>query len=410
MFDIDKWQEIFETIRKNKLRTFLTGFSVMWGIFMLILLLGAGNGLENGTKRQFNDVAQNSIWLFEGKTSMAYKGYKPGRKIEFTNEDYELLKKNIPGLEYITGRFYIWGDYSIYYKNEYGFFEIRACHPDHLHLEKTIMTSGRFINNTDLKEFRKTTVIGTLVASQLFKKENPIGKYVNVAGIPFKVIGVYDDEGDKSQTKTVYLPITTAQRVFNGKNRMQRIMFTIGNANARQAKLIEEYVRELLGDKHEFDPKDKNAIFSWNTIEEFEKFGNLFKGIRIFIWVIGIGTIIAGIVGVSNIMLILVKERTREIGVRKALGATPRSIISLILQESIMITAFFGYIGMVMGVFLLEIVARNIPKVEFFYQPEVNLRVAISATFLLIIAGAIAGFIPARRAAAIKPVEALKEE
>jgi len=410
MFDIDKWQEIFETIRKNKMRTFLTGFSVAWGIFMLILLLGSGNGLENGVKRQFNDVAPNSLWLHSGQTELAYKGYKPGREIKFTNLDYDVLKRSIPGIDHITGRFYLWGNNIVAYKNEYGSFEIRACHPDHLYLEKTIMVAGRYLNQKDLDEFRKVVVIGVQVQNQLFKNKNPIGEYLKVNSIPFKVVGIYDDEGDREQTRSIYLPVTTCQKVFNGENRLHRLMFTVGDASLEQAKAIENKVKQVLAQNHEFDVNDKKAVFVWNNVEEYQKFISLFAAIRIFIWVIGIGTIIAGIVGVSNIMLVVVKERTKEIGIRKALGASPASIIGLILQESVLITAFFGYIGLVLGVLLLEIISRNLPKVEFFYQPEVNIEVAVGATCLLIITGMFAGFIPAKRAASIKPVEALKEE
>lgn len=410
MFDIDKWQEIFETIRKNKMRTFLTGFSVAWGIFMLILLLGSGNGLENGVKRQFNDVAPNSLWLHSGQTELAYKGYKPGREIKFTNLDYDILKRSIPGIDHITGRFYLWGNNIVAYKNEYGSFEIRACHPDHLYLEKTIMVAGRYLNQKDLDEFRKVVVIGVQVQNQLFKNKNPLGEYLKVNNIPFKVVGIYDDAGDREQTRSIYLPVTTCQKVFNGENRLHRLMFTVGDASLEQAKAIENKVKQVLAQNHEFDVNDKKAVFVWNNVEEYQKFNSLFAAIRIFIWIIGIGTIIAGIVGVSNIMLVVVKERTKEIGIRKALGASPASIIGLILQESILITAFFGYIGLVLGVLLLEIISRNLPKVEFFYQPEVNIEVAVGATCLLVVTGMFAGFIPAKRAASIKPVEALKEE
>jgi len=410
MFDIDKWQEIFETIRKNKMRTFLTGFSVAWGIFMLIFLLGSGNGLENGVKRQFNDTAPNSLWLHSGQTELAYKGYKPGREIKFTNLDYDAIRKSVPGIDHITGRFYLWGNNTVAYKNEYGSFEIRACHPDHLYLEKTIMMSGRYLNQSDINEYRKVVVIGVQVQNQLFKNINPVGEYLKVNNIPFKVVGVYDDAGDREQTRSIYLPVSTCQRVFNGENRLHRIMFTVGDASPEQAKVIENKVKQLLAQNHEFDVNDKKAIFVWNNVEEYQRFISLFAAIRMFIWIIGIGTIIAGIVGVSNIMLVVVKERTKEIGIRKALGASPASIIGLILQESVLITSFFGYIGMVLGVTLLEIISRNLPKVEFFYHPEVNIQVAVGATVLLIVTGMFAGFIPAKRAASIKPVEALKEE
>ncbi len=409
MFDLDKWQEIFSTINKNKLRTFLTGFSVAWGIFMLIVLLGSGYGLENGVRMEFEDDATNTLWVNQGTTSMAYQGYKPGRFIRFTNDDYDNTQK-IDDVESISGRFTIWENNTLSYKNEFGSFDIFCTHPAYGKVESITPIKGRFLNTKDIDETRKVASIGKLVDEALFKGEDPLGKYIKVAGIPFKVIGVFDDPGGDRDLSRIYIPISTAQMVFNRGNRLGTMSMTIGDASVERSIEMEEEIRNELAQRHHFDPKDQRAIHIWNNMEQYTQFMTLFANIRLFIWVIGIGTIIAGIVGVSNIMMIVVKERTKEIGIRKSMGATPGSIISLILQESILITAFAGYIGLVLGVGLLELVSKNLPATDYFSNPEVNISVALGATGILVLAGALAGFVPARKAASVKPVVALKDE
>jgi len=411
MFDIDKWQEIFSTISKNKLRTILTGFSVAWGIFMLIILLGSGTGLQNGVENQFADDAVNSIWLYASQTSMPYKGYNAGRQIKFDNEDYTRTKHSVKQADHITGRFYVSSANTISYKNNYGTYDLRAVHPGHQYLENTIITEGRFINELDIKGYNKIAVIGNLVKKDLFKNgEDPIGKYIKIGNISFKVVGVFKDKGGEGEMRIIYMPITTAQRVFNGGNRINQLMFTVGDASLEESRKIEEQVRADFAKAHHFDPNDKRAIRINNDLEGYMRVQNLFTGIRVFIWIVGIGTIIAGIVGVSNIMMIVVKERTKEIGIRKAMGATPLSIVGLILLESVVITSFAGYIGLVLGVGLLEVMKANMPPSDFFMNPEANIYIALTAMALLIFTGALAGFIPARKAAAIKPIEALRDE
>ncbi|MEQ8909980.1 MAG: ABC transporter permease [Vicingaceae bacterium] len=411
MFDRDKWEEILHTISKNKLRTFLTGFSVAWGIFMLIVLLGSGTGLQNGVKDQFKDTASNSIWVFSGQTQLPFKGMKPGRFVRFDNADYKMLSEEIQGVEESSGRFYIPGSSDVSYDGESFNFGLRTVHPGHQYIEKTLTIQGRFINEKDLEEKRKVASIGSLAKRSLFKDEDPIGKYIEVKGVPFKVIGVFEDEGGENEQEVIYLPISTAQMVYNGQDRVHQMMVTLGDAGVEESKAFEREIRQRLAESHNFDPNDQRAIRFWNNVEEFLKFQNLFNGIRIFIWIIGIMTIIAGIVGISNIMLIVVKERTKEIGIRKALGATPISIISLIMMESILITAVSGYIGLVLGVGLVELVSANMPPdTEFFKNPEVNFQVAISATLILVIAGTLAGLVPARKAASIRPIVALRNE
>ena len=407
---IDRFQEIYSTIQKNRLRTALTGFSVAWGIFMLILLLGSGTGIENGIINEFRNVATNSIWVHPGQTSKPYKGLQPGRQIEFTNADYDEIKTNLEGVEHITARYYLWNTNLITYKKEYGAFNIIAFHPDHKYLENTILIEGRLINAFDVSRARKVATIGTLVKEQLFKDEPVVGKFITINGVPFKVIGVHYDEGREEHLRLIYMPVSTAQKVFGGGSRIHGYMFTIGNASVSQGRATEKSVRSKMALRHTFSPDDPKALRIFNTVERFQKFVNLFSGIRIFIWVIGIGTIIAGIVGISNIMLISVKERTREIGIRKALGATPGSIVSLILFEALLIMVVSGYMGLVAGVAVIELASVYLPELDLFQHPEVDFRVAVGALLLLLISGMIAGFFPARRAAGILPVEALRDE
>lgn len=411
MFELDKWQEIFITIGKNKLRTFLTGFSVMWGIFMLILLLGAGQGLRNGIIYQFQDDALNSLWVRSGQTSKAFEGMQPGRQIRFTNEDFNEVKTQVAGVEHITARFYIRGEINIAYKNEYGAFNIRCVHPDHKILENTTVISGRYLNEFDINEFRKVAIIGEKVRDAFFLEgEEPIGKYIKVNSIPFKVVGIFKDEGSEGEAEIIYLPISTAQRTFNGSNTIGQYMLTIGDASVAESQQIADEITKRMAKNHKFDPSDPRAMFVNNTVENFNNIMSVITGIKLFIWVIGIGTLLAGVVGVSNIMMIVVKERTKEIGIRKALGATPGSIIGLVLQESIFITTIAGYIGLVGGIALLEGVTAMMPAVDFFRNPEVDIMTALYATALLVMAGGIAGLVPAIRASQVRPIEALRDE
>jgi len=407
MFDIDKWNEILETLSKNKLRTFLTGFSVFWGIFMLVILLGAGNGLKNGITNAFNDDAINAIWIRAGVTNMAYKGLKSGRRIQLKNADYDIIS-NVKGAEYSTARYNKWST-VVNYKANGGTFHMRSVHPDHMFLEKSIMMEGRYINQLDIAEHRKVVVIGKGVVEQVYKDLNPIGTYLNISGIPFKVIGTYRDEGNEREEQYIYIPISTGQRVFAGQDNVNNIMITTGNLDLDVTNKMAEQIKNDLAERHIFNPEDSRAIRVRNNNAEFQEIMNIISGMKAFILIIGAGTIIAGIVGVSNIMTIVVKERTKEIGVRKALGATPLSIISMVIQEAVFVTSFAGYFGLLAGIMLLELVGPNIDS-DFFINPEVDVNVAVGTTLVLIFAGALAGFFPARRAAKIKPVVALRDE
>jgi putative ABC transport system permease protein len=410
MFDLDKWQEILSTLQKNKLRTILTGFSVAWGIFMLVILLGSGIGLENGIKKQFEGDAVNSMWIYQGQTSMAYNGMQSGRKIQFTNEDFNFVKDIVKTAPAISGRTGIKGTGIISYQNQYGSFDVNCVHPGTKELEETEIVDGRFINDYDIKYKNKSVVISYIVRDELFKSKKALGEFVKVSGVPFEVVGIFKDKDDRDNRR-VYLPISTAQMIYNGSNKLYNIAFTTDEMNVDQSKKMEQFLRASFAKKLKFNPEDKRAIWIRNNVEDYARFQSLFKGIAIYVWVIGIMTIIAGIVGVSNIMIVVVKERTKEIGIRKAIGATPFSIIALIMMESILITGCAGYFGLIAGVGLLELLSPLFSSPDsYFLNPSVDFRVAVGATILLIIAGTLAGFIPARRAAKVKPVIALRDE
>lgn len=410
MFDVDTWQEILDTIRANQMRSFLTAFSVAWGIFMLIVLLGSGQGLSHGVAHQFRDDAVNSIWVFPGQVSMPYKGLQPGRRVQLTNEDHDEIRTGVNGVEHITSRFMIGGTLRVRYRDETGTFDVRSVHPGHLYLEKTIITAGRFLNPLDIREYRKVAVIGERVASALFKDVSPLGRDLEINGVAFKVVGLFTDEGAETEQEKIYLPISTAQRAFGGANRVGQIMMTTGEVPLPETQAMSKDIHRRLAERHTFSMEDPRAVFVNNNNEEFDRFMKLMAAIRMFVWVVGLGTILAGVVGVSNIMMIAVRERTREIGVRRALGATPWSVVSLILKESILITSVAGYVGLVLGIATLEVAAGVLPKDGFFLRPEVDLAVAVEATILLVVAGAVAGYFPARRAGRLRPVEALRNE
>ncbi len=415
MIDIDKWQEIFFTIRKNKLRTFLTAFSVAWGIFILMILLGVGTGLQHGVEYDFRNDAINSIWISPGQTSKPFNGMKPGRRLTLKTEDFDEIKQNVKGIEYAASRFYCWGNFIVRYKSKYSSFNVRGINPEMMYLENQNPIMGRYINDADMKERRKVAVIGTKVLEGLFdKNEDPIGKWIDVRNIKYLVVGVYEDKGDEGEMMNVFIPLTTAQLAYNGKNTVHNIMYTVGDASIDESKAMADQTMEILSKKYQFDPSDHRAMSIYNNVENFQKFKNLFVGVKLFLWIIGIFTIIAGIVGVSNIMFIVIKDRTREIGVRKAIGAPPNSIISLFLQESILITIIAGYIGLISGIGIIEFIKWALIEFNidapYFRDPEIDLFTAVLATVLLIISGAIAGYFPARKAAKVNPIVALKDE
>ncbi len=414
MFDLDTWQEIFDTIRKNKLRTFLTGLSVASGIFILVILLGFGRGMENGIRKQFEQDAANRIWIWTQVTTKEYKGLNPGRRIRLQNSNFEYIEKAYQDqIEYKSELLRVGG--TINYKKESGSYSIQGVSPGFQQIENQKMVMGRYLNYADVQHKNKVVVISSKIKRELLKNvEDPLHEYLQLAGINFKIIGVYTDEAGEREENRLIIPISTAQTVFNGKNRINSIGFTLKPEESFKkaiaaSQIFTKEIKQYLQQAHTVSPDDNSAINVHNMLDEAKRFYTLTNSIAFFFWFVGICTIIAGVVGVSNIMLIIVKERTREIGIRKALGAKPWSIISMIMKESIFVTTIAGFVGLFLSMGLLEIAGPNV-KVDYILNPSVDLRIALTMVVLLVVAGSLAGFIPAWRAANIRPIEALKDE
>ena len=420
IFDKDNWLEIAGTLRQNKLRSCLTAFGVFWGIFMLIIMVAAGNGLYNGAMHDFESLAANSVFLWTRPTTLPFKGFPRGRKFNFENEDIAALRRHIPEIEYLAPRNQLGGFgkvTNVTRRVKNGAFNVFGDYPEIAHIALMDIVSGRFINHMDLKEKRKVAVIGTRVREILFDPdEDPIGQLILVKGVYFKVIGAFESrkEGDEAEeeTQAVFIPFTVFQQAFNYGNLVG--WFSLTARKDVPASEVEKNAIRFLAERHQVAPDDVHAIGHWNTEKEYKKMTNLFIGINALIWFVGTCTLIAGVIGVSNIMLFVVKERTREIGIKRALGATPFAVIGQIILESVILTTVAGYLGLVFGVGITELVATAMKKAgdgsEFFKNPEVSLTVDTTALAVLIVSGALAGMIPAKRAVSIKPVEAIRNE
>lgn len=414
MFDIERWQEIFETIAKNKLRTFLTGLSVASGIFILVILLGVSTGIQKGIKTQFSQDAESKVNVWTGVTTKEYAGLNPGRRIQMHNSDLENIStKYEDAIEHKTGIYNIWGG-LVSYGTESGNYRIEGANYGQQFIENASLSAGRFLTQKDQDEGLKVAIIGQKVKNDLFKSEEAVGETVQVFGINFLVAGVYTDPGGEREESRIFIPLSTAQRVFNGGDKLRSMAYTIKMSDnfdeaVALSAAVSQGIEDEIKSRYQIAPDDRSAVRVRYNLEEAKKIYSLVDTVRMVFWFIGIGTIIAGVVGVSNIMLIIVKERTKEIGIRKALGALPSSIIGMILQESIFITALAGFLGLFLGVGLLEIFGPLIDN-DFIKFPQVDFVTAISTVIILIVAGALAGYIPARRAANIRPIEALRDE
>jgi putative ABC transport system permease protein len=420
IFDPDSWREIFSTLKKNKLRTFFTAFGVFWGIFMLIIMLGSGIGLQNGVNEGMGDMATNSMFMWTQRTSVPYKGLPRGRFFNFNNNDTQALLDNIPEIEYIAPRIQGYnrtGDNNVVRGERTGNFRIQGDYPAYNLIDPMEIIQGRFINQLDIEEKRKNVVIARRVYEEMFAPgENPIGEYVRISGVYFKIVGLCkskkNDQQAENENQQIFMPFTTLQKTYNYGDVVGWYSMT-----ARKdvpVSHIETKAKELMKQRHSIAPDDDRAIGSANVEEEFKKMTNLFRGIEWLIWIVGIGTLLAGIVGVSNIMMIIVKERTQEIGIQRAIGATPFAIMTQIITESVFLTAIAGYIGLVFGVAIIEVVnymlSQSGAATGMFSNPSVDFDVAVRALIILIISGAFAGMIPARRAVSIKPIDALRDE
>ena len=415
MFSVERWSEVFEAISKNKLRTFLTGLSVSIGILILVLLLGVGEGMSNGTEKMFSGDATNKVTFWSGVTGMEYKGLNAGRPVEFKNDDFELINQLYEDdIEYSSSVVVNWGG-QVNYKNETKNYRMEGALPDYQYIQNIDIVQGRFINITDHEYSKKYVVIGRIVKDEIFKDENPLGKTIACDGVNYKVIGVFSNEGDDREEQKVIFPLSTTQKIFlRGSTNVRMISFTTPKEEnydiaLEKSNALIGKIEAMLKERKMVAPLDTSAIGVSSSLERAKKFYDIGIYINGFFWFVGLASLMAGIIGVSNIMLIIVKERTKEIGIRKALGAKPWSIIGMILHESVFVTAIAGFMGLVLGLLLLEVVGEYANS-EYIINPEVSLDVAISTVIVLVVSGAIAGFFPARRGAKIKPIVALRDE
>jgi putative ABC transport system permease protein len=417
MFDLDNWQEVWATLRSNRLRTFLTAFGVFWGILMLMAMLGFGSSMQTGTQRQMKGMATNLLWVWGQSTTIAYDGLPAGRQVKFDTADIENLRR-LPGIEYFAPRLQLGGwmsGYNVSYEGKTGAYTVMADYPDFRHILSFEYQAGRFINDRDIAESRKVAVIGQSVRDELFPEDvDPIGRYLKISGVYFEVVGVTKTlrsgpQGDRDK-QSVYVPFTTLKSAFHMGDRVG--FFALTAKPGTDGPELERQVRATLAQRHRVSPDDELAIGSFNAFVFFGKFQTLFLVLAIVSWIVGGATLLAGVVGVSNIMLITVKERTKEIGVRKALGATPSSIIAMVMKEAIVLTAVAGLLGVAAGTGLLALasmVLENVPESPM-GPPVLSLQTVLAAVAVLITAGGLAGIMPAAHAASIKPIEALRTE
>ena len=418
----DQFQEIFSTLKQNKLRTTLTGLSVSWGIFILIVLLGAGNGLRNGVMENFQERAVNRVALSSGRTSLPFKGLKSGRNLQFADKELKLIHNEVDESRLITPQSN--RSQTISNSNEFGSYQVRGVMPDYLGIEKLIIrpNDGRFINQLDIKNDNKIIVIDKKIEETLFKGKSAIGNYVKVGQLMFMVVGI-NTKKQQWGDPTAYIPFSTYQLIYNPSKKFNNITFTVEGLNTKaENETFNENLRKEIAQSMSFSSDDTQAVYVNNSQEDYIQTQKIFGGITLFVGIIGIFTLIAGIVGVSNIMLVSVKERTREIGIRKAIGASPMSILKTIVLESILITAIFGYIGMMAGIVLTEVanfvmeqsaaqqVTGDGPQMSIFKDPTVNIGIVLISTAILIIAGVVAGYMPAYKAVKVKPIEAMRKD
>lgn len=420
IIDVDKWQEIFHTLRQNKVRTILTAFGVFWGIFMLIIMLGAGNGLQNAVYSNMGDFATNSMFIWSQRTTIPYKGFLRNRSYRFDLDDMYALRNELPEIDIITPTAHGGGwrnNSTVIYGLQKGSFVVEGVMPDENRVDPVDIESGRYLNELDIKDYRKAALIGKRVYEELFKRgEDAVNKSIKINDVYYTVVGVYNSKHSggwgERQNSQIFIPYSTTQKIFNYPNIVDH--FSIVAKPNYKIEEVENKVRKILAERHSVHPDDKGAFGCNNVGVEFKKMNGLFMGIRGLIWLVGIGTLLAGVIGVSNIMMIIIKERTQEFGIKRALGATPLKIISTVISESVFLTSFTGAVGLCLGLVLINQIDKmvgssNSPDVMF-QHPEVSLGVAVTALIILVIAGIFAGIIPARKAVAIKPIEAIRTE
>ena len=419
MFNRDKWNEILEVLTSNWLRTLLTAFGVFWGIFILILLLSAGKGLENGIKQDFGDIATNTMFMWTRKVSKSYQGMSKGRRYNYRLSDVEDIRQNIPDLRFISPRNQLGGfngTNNVVRGLKTGAYDVYGDYPEIINQDPMDITSGRFINYGDINEKRKVAIIGEGVKSGLYEKgESPIGTYIKIQGVNFMVIGTYKKKssggnGEEDQ-KQIYIPFTAFSQAFNMGDRVGWMAITANDGTPITD--IKSNIFDIVRKNHKIHPDDARAIGHFDLYEQYRKVENLFMALKVIAYFVGILVLLSGVIGVSNIMLIVVKERTKEIGIRRALGASPGNIRGQILTESVFLIIISGMAGIVFGallIYILNYILDSIGPIDMFANPSVNLSVIVSALVILLVSGLLAGLIPAQTAIKLKPVDALRSE
>ncbi len=419
LFDVDRWVEIWVTITRNKTRSLLTCFGVFWGILMLVVLLGSGNGLKNGIMKNVEGFSTNSAFFFSERTGEPYKGYKKGRYWQMRNRDLEAIQQRVKGVRYLSPMIMQWGGQNNVVKGQKsGTYNVRGVYSQYFQIETPNLLAGRLLNEIDMLDKRKVCVIGSSVREDLFgQDEDPIGQYIRVNGIYYQVVGVIDPKAKGiniggRMDQSIMTPFKTLQQTSNQGDKFWFLCATADN-NYPCDKMVED-IKDVLRSQNEISPTDEQAISSITISKQFETFELLFTGINALVWLVGIGTLLAGVIGVSNIMMVTVRERTREIGVRRAIGAKPFDIISQIMSESLLLTSIAGLLGLSTGVFLLDIVNKALMNGNsediFFSDVGIHIGTAVTATFILLISGLLAGLIPSWRAMQIKAIDAIREE
>ena len=411
--DIDRWEEILITITRNKSRSLLTAFGIFWGIFMLVTLMGGSQGLHDILAANFEGFATNSGFTFNNRTSVAYQGFQEGRWWSMELKDIDRVRKAIPEIDIIAPTNSKWGITATFEKREITGCSMKGVYPEYEVIETPTLSMGRYINHIDIQQNRKVCIIGKQIYETLFPEGgNPCGKYVNVNGIFFQVIGVNNSAGNISVNgwapETFIIPFTTMQKNYNMGNQIELLCYTAKKGYS--IKNIQEKIEKVLKQAHLIHPDDKQAVMNVNAEALFSMVDNLFTGINILSWMVGLGTLIAGAIGVSNIMMVTVKERTTEIGIRRAIGARPRDIMNQILSESLVLTCIAGMVGICFGVFVLQIMEMGTATSDIPGHFQISFWGAIGACIILLILGMTAGLAPAYRAMAIKPIEAIRDE
>lgn len=410
MFDLDRWREIFQSINKNRLRSVMSGFTVAFAILLFTLLFGIVSGLSNSFKGAFADDAQNAMFVRVWKTSKPYKGLQTGRRIQLKNSDYNYVTEEYADkIEYQSSRIY--KNFSIKYKSEASTYNVLAVNPDHQFLEKTIIDEGRYLNERDIREASKVIVIGRLVKKDLFGERPALGKRVNVNGSSYLIIGIFSDDGGDNEERKAFIPLNTAQRMYGNNDYISQIALGYNpNLSLDAAVTFGNRLERDLRSKLNIHPDDQSALSVRNMAEANKGVGQFMGILYAIVILVGSGTLIAGIIGISNIMIFVIKERTKEFGIRKALGAKPASIVAMVVQESVLITTIAGYLGLSLGTYILSLIGDSLEKDYFIKDPSVSTGIVVGATIVLILSGLIAGYVPAKRAANIKPIEALRAD